>query len=107
MNTIIVDSEVFRAFLRGQDTLKSYTPADRHYTSNEEIKRISEALSLKAPESAYDVERMRSMRNMVVLFYEEHLDHTERHSEQWENYWQAMMSVTTIIDHVSCGATAF
>lgn len=94
--------KVFRYFLSGQNTLKDYTPKDRHFTSEKEIKTISEALSLKY----MDVEDMREMRNMVVVYYNYLIGDLQYGDKLYDRYWNAMMSVTAIIDHVSHGETA-
>lgn len=96
------DYKVFKQFLKVQDELKNYTPEDEHFTSNNEIKYISNLLAL----NEMTVEEMRDMRNMVVLYYRHLLDGLIRGSELWEKYWQGMMSITAVIDHVSHGETA-
>ena len=94
--------KVFEYFLKGQKTLKNYTPKDTFFTSEKEIKTISEALSLKY----MDVEDMREMRNMVVVYYNYLLGDLQYGDKLYDRYWNAMMSVTAIIDHISHGETA-
>ena len=96
------DHKLFRFFLNAQDALKNYTPADKHFTSNSEIDYISTILGLKF----MDVEEMREMRNMVVIYYTHLMENTSRNNPQYDDYMQGMMSVTAVIDHVSHGETA-
>ena len=96
------DYRALRNFFNAQDKLKDYTPKDRHFTSKEEIDYISDLLNLKE----LNVEEMRSLRNIVVLYYDELRNGLSRTNRKWEDYWQGMMSVTAIIDHVSHGETA-
>jgi len=96
------DYKALRNFFNAQDKLKVYTPKDKHITSKEEIDYVSDFLHLED----LDVEEMRSLRNIVVLYYEELRSELPRNSKKWEDYWQGMMSVTAIIDHVSHGETA-
>lgn len=94
--------KVFCQFLKAQDTLKNYTPADHHFTSEEEIEKISTALGLHG----LSVSEMSLMRSFVVLYYEYLRSELSRNDDQWENYWEGMMSVVAVIDHISHGATA-
>ena len=96
------DYKALRIFFTAQDKLKEYTPVDKQFTSNEEIKYISDLLHLEE----MDVETMSSLRNIVVLYYDELRNGLNRNSRKWEDYWQGMLSVTAIIDHISHGATA-
>lgn len=96
------DYKVFEQFLKAQIEITNYTPKDKHFTSEKEIKYITDLLAL----NEMDVEEMREMRNMVVLYYRHLIDGLIRGSELWEKYWQGMMSITAIIDHVSHGETA-
>jgi hypothetical protein len=82
--------------------LKKYTPVDRTFTSEEEINYISGLLHLKE----LSIEEMRTLRNIIVLYYDELINGLNRNSRKWEDYWQGMLSVIAIIDHISHGATA-
>ena len=64
---------------------KDYMPARRGFTSNEEIKKISEHFCL---ESMTKLE-LQNLRDFVVLFYS---------NEEMLDKFQAMMSITTVID---------
>lgn len=85
--------------------LVDYTPANRHFTSNEEVDKVAEVLNLK---SFTDTEDMRAVRNSVVRFYskiqknemviDENGDISNLTSK-FDDYQQAMMSVTAVIDH--------
>lgn len=68
--------------------LKSYAPADKFFTSHEEIKKVSEAMNLQDLER----EQYRACRNSVVKFY------SELESNTANNYMTSMMSVTAVID---------
>ena len=96
------DYKVFRQFLKALDKLKDYSPEDKHFTSANEIENITNLLGLKD----MTIEEMRDMRNMVVLYYDQLLNGLSHSDDLWEKYWQGMMSVTSIIDHVSHGETA-
>ena len=96
------DYKIFKQFLKAQDELKDYTPADRYFTSENEIKYISNLLGL----NDMTVEEMRDMRNMVVIYYRHLVSGLKEKNETWDKYWNGMMSVTAIIDHVSHGETA-
>ena len=94
--------KTFRRFVKAMGELKEYHPKDKFFTSDEEIEYISNLLDLKH----LSVEEMRDMRNMVVIFYNNLMEGLSRNDSIWGNYWQGMLSVTAIIDHVSNGATA-
>jgi len=96
------DYKVFRQFLKAQKKLKGYTPKNFHFTTEEEIEEISDALDLKE----MSVEEMRTMRDMVVLYYDSLRGGIPKEDDRWFSYWNGMMSVTAIIDHVSHGETA-
>lgn len=64
---------------------KDYMPERRGFTSNEEIKKISEHFCL---ESMTKLE-LQNLRDFVVLFYS---------NEEMLDKFQAMMSITTVID---------
>lgn len=96
------DYKVFRQFLKAQDKLKDYSPEDKQITSFKEIEYVSNLLGLKD----LDVEEMRDMRNMIVLYYDQLLNGLSHSDDLWEKYWQGMMSVTSVIDYVSHGETA-
>lgn len=96
------DLKAFKQFLKAQDKLKVYTPADTIYTSDEEIKYISDILDLKS----MTLEEMSLMRSFIVLYYEHLREGLDTNSDAWERYWQGMLSVTASIDYVSNGGTA-
>ena len=64
---------------------KDYMPERRGFTSNAEIKKISEHFCL---ESMTKLE-LQNLRDFVVLFYS---------NEDMLDKFQAMMSITTVID---------
>ena len=66
-----------------------YFPEDRMFTSEEEIKKIADALKLEGdhPEEWY-----RKLRNAVVVFYHTRIDSNFK-------YMYSMQSVTAVIDH--------
>ncbi len=64
---------------------KDYMPAQRGFTSNEEMQRIAEHFHL-AEMTALELQ---NLRDFVVLFYSQ---------EDMLDMFQAMMSITTVID---------
>jgi len=96
------DYKAFRQFLKVQKTLKNYTPKNFHFTTAEEIEDISEVLNLKE----MTLEEMQAMRDMVVIYYDTLKGSVPRDDPRWFSYWNGMMSVTAIIDHISHGETA-
>lgn len=71
------------------DTLfiKTFVPADRHFTSEEEINIISNKLSL----DSMVPEELRDLRNYVVGLW-----------SSYEIEYSTMASITSVIDHVLC-----
>lgn len=80
-----------------KEFLKQYKPANCYSTSEDEIKKIADALNLQ---SYTDVEELRTVRNAAVVVYSEY-----RRSFEWEDpvkYYDigySLMSVTAVIDH--------
>lgn len=96
MNTIFAESIY--------EFLKNYKPANRMFTSEDEIDLISETLNL--PE--LDAEERCRTRNEVVRYYDELMDAEVIYDENGEykcrtdKYWElinSMQSVTTVIDY--------
>ena len=71
----------------------NYVPANRHFTSNEEIKYVSDLMGLNEL-SSWDLQ---NLRDMWVLLHSE----MDRHSDKL-NY-ERYMSVIAIIDNVKYG----
>lgn len=87
-----------------QEFLNEYTPANEHFTSNEEIARINEVLGLES----LDRDGLFHLRNEVVMFYSDaeekeiKYDENGEYAGRTERFWSlnnAMMSVTAVIDH--------
>jgi len=94
---------IFRYFLEAQDRLKNYSPKSRVFTSAEEVVYISDILHL---EEIKNTEKMREMRNMVVTYYY-YLIHSLTYEDPlYKRYWNAMMSVTAVIDYINHRETA-
>lgn len=73
--------------------LLNYIPANRIFTSQEEIKQICENLDLNSKSK----QELREIRNKVVEFYSPYID--KQYSENLEHdYMNAMQSVTAVID---------
>ena len=51
-------------------------------------------------------EEMLIMRNFTVLYYEHLRERVLKNDDRREQWFQAMLSVTAVIDHVSHGETA-
>jgi hypothetical protein len=96
------DYKALRIVFNTQDKLKDYTPKDKYFTSKVELDYISNLLNL----TELNVDELRSLRNIIVLFYDNLRNGLDRNSRKWEDYWQGMLSVTAVIDHISHGATA-
>lgn len=78
--------------------LKGYMPEDKHFTSFDEIEMIEEKLSLHGKTA----DEVNTIRNTVVLFYDNLMDNefdNNGRSEIWYNYMISMQSVTTAIDN--------
>ena len=65
---------------------KDYMPAQRGFTSNEEMQRISEHFGLANMTTL----ELQNLRDFVVMFY--------RH-ESMRDKFEAMLSITAVIDH--------
>lgn len=65
---------------------KDYMPERRGFTSNEEMQRIAEHFGL-AEMTALELQ---NLRDFVVLFYS---------NQEMLDKFQAMMSITAVIDH--------
>lgn len=79
--------------------LESYMPKDRHFTSAEEIAKVSEELMLNSLKGM--TEELRAVRNSVVKFYSDKMEDCD--SETRWNLSTSMMSVTAVIDSVMYG----
>lgn len=78
--------------------LKGYMPKDKHFTSFDEIETIEEKLSLHGKTA----DEVHTIRNTVVLFYDNLRDNefdNNGRSEIWYDYMTAMQSVTAAIDN--------
>ena len=98
-NSIILPAAV-------ENFLKTYSPANAHYTSRDEMNTIIENLML----NMYSREQLRLVRNTVVEFYTNLMDKEIMYDENGEyagrtdKYFQylcSMGSVTSTIDHYS------
>ena len=94
--------KVFRQFLAAQEGLKAYCPKDSMSTDREEIDYISKILAL----DTLTIDEMLIMRNFMVLYYEHLREKVLKNDDRREQWFQAMLSVTAVIDHVSHGETA-
>ena len=77
--------------------LKDYTPANPHFTSDEEVQKITDTLHLKE----MDILGLRNLRDFVVLYYENKELHDKDNADinvTMDN-WRAMQSITAVIDH--------
>lgn len=84
--------------------LMNYQPADKHFTSNDEINMIGRFFNLININS----EDRKEIRNNVVMFYDHLMDNEIMYDEngkyngRTDQYWKystAMMSVTAAIDY--------
>lgn len=73
------------------DSIKDYRPADRHFTSNEEIAYIAKKLKLKGR----SVESLNALRNNVVDAYDRFAGDDR---QKRRDYMPWMLSVTAVID---------
>lgn len=77
------------------DFLKGFTPKNEHYTTNEEVELVTEALGLEG-----NNERGISfIRDYVVMTYSDLMKEVEDDTEKRWSYSVAMMSVTSVVDH--------
>lgn len=90
------DLKVFRQFLLVQDELKKYNPGIA-FTTKKEVDYITEVLDLTSMTN----EELDLLRDFIVLFYEYLRKGLSHEDDLWFKYWNAMMSVTAIIDNVS------
>ena len=84
-------------FIDSLDWLKDYQPKDKHFTSEEEIKMISEKLCL----AGLTNEQLKDKRDEVVLFYDKLIEDAIMagdHEKRW-NLSDGLMSVTAVIDN--------
>lgn len=79
--------------------LESYMPVDKHFTSNEEVVKVKEALQLDSLKGLTD--ELRAVRNSVVKFYSDKMEDCDSDT-RW-NLSISMMSVTAVIDSVIYG----
>lgn len=78
--------------------LKGYMPADKYFTSFEEIELVENKLGLKG----LSREEIGAVRNTVVLFYDNLMDNEFELNGRTEIYYDfvtAMQSVTGVIDN--------
>jgi hypothetical protein len=78
--------------------LKGYMPADKYFTSFEEIELVENQLSLKG----LSKEEIDAVRNTVVMFYDNLMDAEFELNGRTEKYYDfviAMQSVTGVIDN--------
>ena len=78
------------------DSIKDYRPADRHFTSNEEIEYVAKKLKLKGRTK----ESLNALRNNVVEAYDRYA------GDDREKGWDLMpwmQSVTAVIDEYIYG----
>lgn len=79
---------------------KEYAPANRRFTSQDEIAKIAAHFELEG-KSVLDLQ---NLRDMVVLVYTNWLDAAERNCEDFRPIMSAMQSITTVIDHYKYNA---
>lgn len=78
--------------------LKGYMPADKYFTSFEEIELVENQFGLKG----LSREEIDAVRNTVVMFYNNLMDNElefNGRTEQYYNFITAMQSVTAVIDN--------
>ena len=92
--------KAFRQFLLAQDELKNYNPGFV-FTTPKEVEHITNILDL----TSMTDEELDSLMSLVVLYYEYLRRGLSRGDDLWFKYWNAMMSVTAIIDNVSDNRT--
>lgn len=77
-----------------KEFLTGYAPQDTMFTTKEEMERVAENLHFKD----LTAEEMHALRNSVVKHYQEIREQYERLTPPWDRIWNAMMSVTAVID---------
>lgn len=83
-------------------SFKEYAPAQRGFTSSEEIAEIADHFDL----DKMSVLDMQNLRDMVVLLYRE-WSRSARENSNWDEFdrlTDAMQSITTVIDHYKYNA---
>ena len=76
--------------------LDEYTPENRHFTTDEEIERISSQLCL----NDLDGTGLQNLRDMVVLVYGDRSRRARERADykEFDRINNAMMSITAVID---------
>lgn len=76
-----------------EEFLLKYVPADQDITNREEIDLIIKELNLYSKTK----KELHDLRDNIVEFYQPYID--KQFDKQTDhNYWQAMLSVTAVID---------
>lgn len=83
------DKSYFQLLFENRD----YVPADRHFTSQDEIKQIDRHFGLTEMKR-YDLQ---NLRDMAVLWYDAQMN--DRSNPKFWDYMYAMQSVVAVIDN--------
>lgn len=79
-----------------KEFLKNYTPAIFGFTSNKEMELIENELNLNNK----NAEELISVRNEVVQYYSNEMEHESPLSARQYNLMESMQSITAVIDNI-------